>query len=84
MMAQFNVHEAKSNLSRLLDMVERGEDVVLAKHGRPVARIVPLDRRGLVLGSGKNDSNINREVLAKDDWWKPMTDDEADAFIEGR
>jgi prevent-host-death family protein len=83
-MAQFNVHEAESNLGRLLDLVERGEEVVLAKHGRPVARIVPLDRRGLVLGSENDDSNINREVLAKDDWWKPMTDDEADAFIEGR
>jgi prevent-host-death family protein len=83
-MPQFNIHEAKSNLSHLLDMVARGEEVVLAKHGHPVARIVPIERRGLVLGSGKNDTNINQEVLAKDDWWEPMSADEADAFIEGR
>ena len=83
-MAQYNVHEAKSQLSRLLEMAERGEEVILAKHGRPVARIVPVERRGLVLGSGKDDSNINREVLAKDDWWQPMTEDEVDAFLEGR
>jgi prevent-host-death family protein len=59
-MAQFNVHEAKSNLSRLLDMAERGEEVVVARHGRPVARIVAMERRGLILGSGQDDPNINR------------------------
>ncbi len=65
-------------------MVERGEEVILAKHGQPVARIVPVEKRGLVLGSGRNDSNINPDVLAKDDWWQPMTDEEADRFVEGR
>jgi prevent-host-death family protein len=38
---QVNVHEAKTHLSRLLDRVSRGEDVVIAKAGRPVARLVP-------------------------------------------
>jgi antitoxin (DNA-binding transcriptional repressor) of toxin-antitoxin stability system len=71
-------------LRRLLDRVERGEEAVLAKHGSPVARVVPLDRRGLTLGSGKDDSNVNRKVLVKGEWWKPMTDEESDAFIEGR
>jgi prevent-host-death family protein len=37
-----NVHEAKTHLSRLLEAVERGEDVVIARAGRPVARLVPL------------------------------------------
>ncbi|SFK71583.1 type II toxin-antitoxin system Phd/YefM family antitoxin [Geodermatophilus ruber] len=36
-----NVHEAKTHLSRLLEAVERGEDVVIARAGRPVARLVP-------------------------------------------
>lgn len=38
-----NVHDAKTNLSRLLREVERGHDVVLARNGRPVARLVPVD-----------------------------------------
>jgi prevent-host-death family protein len=38
-----NVHEAKTHLSRLLDDVERGEEVVLARAGKPCARLVPLD-----------------------------------------
>ena len=35
-----NIHEAKSNLSRLLKQVEAGEDVVIARNGKPVARLV--------------------------------------------
>lgn len=36
-----NIHEAKTHLSRILEKVAKGEEVVLAKAGRPVARIVP-------------------------------------------
>ncbi|CAN5815998.1 type II toxin-antitoxin system Phd/YefM family antitoxin [soil metagenome] len=36
-----NVHEAKTNLSELLRRVERGEEVVIARAGKPVARLVP-------------------------------------------
>jgi prevent-host-death family protein len=37
-----NIHEAKTHLSRLLVRVGAGEEVVIAKAGRPVARLVPL------------------------------------------
>ncbi len=40
-----NVHEAKTHLSRLLERVERGEEVVIARAGKPVAKLVPLDPR---------------------------------------
>ena len=38
----FNVHRAKTELSRLLEAVEAGEDVVIARAGVPVARLVPV------------------------------------------
>ncbi len=41
-----NVHEAKTHLSRLLEAVERGEEVVIARSGKPVARLVPARSRG--------------------------------------
>jgi prevent-host-death family protein len=41
-----NVHEAKTHLSRLLEAVSRGEDVVIAKAGRPVARLVAIGSAG--------------------------------------
>lgn len=40
-----NVYEAKTNLSKLLDRVTQGEEIVIARGGRPVARLVPLLRR---------------------------------------
>ena len=42
-MKPVNVHEAKTHLSRLLRRVARGEEVVIAKAGRPIARLVPLE-----------------------------------------
>lgn len=39
-MSVFNIHEAKTHLSRLLDRVAQGEEVIIAKSGRPVAKLV--------------------------------------------
>jgi prevent-host-death family protein len=39
-MMQVNVHEAKTNLSRLLARVEQGEEVVIARNGAPIAKLV--------------------------------------------
>lgn len=40
-MDQVNVHEAKTQLSKLLARAERGEEIVIARDGKPVARLVP-------------------------------------------
>jgi len=40
-MTSINVHEAKTHLSRLLERVAGGEEIVIARSGRPVARLVP-------------------------------------------
>ena len=44
-MNQVNVHEAKTHLSRLLERVEAGEEIVVARAGKPVAKLVPYERR---------------------------------------
>jgi len=36
-----NIHEAKTHLSKLIERVERGEEVIIARAGKPVAKIVP-------------------------------------------
>jgi len=38
-----NVHEARTNLSRLMEKAHRGEEIILAKAGKPYARLMPLD-----------------------------------------
>ena len=40
----FNIYEAKTHLSRLVERVEAGDEVVIARAGRPVARLVPYRR----------------------------------------
>jgi prevent-host-death family protein len=41
-MTEVNIHEAKTHLSRLLRRVAAGEDIVIARAGKPVARLVPV------------------------------------------
>ena len=42
-MKSVNIHEAKTHLSRLVERVEAGEEIIIAKAGRPAARLVPID-----------------------------------------
>ena len=42
-MVMVNVHEAKTHLSRLLERAHAGEEIIIAKGGRPHARLVPLE-----------------------------------------
>ena len=42
-MKVINVHEAKTHLSRLLERAHRGEEIILAKAGKPYARLMPLE-----------------------------------------
>jgi prevent-host-death family protein len=75
-----NVHEAKTQLSRLLELVEEGETVVIARHGQPVAELVPARRIGFPFGIARAEP----PVAPGDNWWQPMTDLEAEDWIEGR
>ncbi len=43
-MEVLNVHDAKTHLSRVLERVAKGEEFVIAKNGKPVARLVPVRR----------------------------------------
>ncbi|MDE0056959.1 MAG: type II toxin-antitoxin system prevent-host-death family antitoxin [Defluviicoccus sp.] len=73
-----NVHRAKTELSRLLARVEAGEDVVIARRGEPVARLVackpPVRRQPDVL-KGK--------IVVPDTFFDPLPEDELTAW-EGR
>lgn len=68
-----NVHDAKTHLSRLLEAVERGEEVVIARRGKPVARMIRYERKPRPpLGSLKLPG-----PPIDDSVWDPITDDEA-------
>jgi prevent-host-death family protein len=54
---EVNVHEAKTHFSRLLERVALGEEIIIAKAGTPVAKLVPLNgkKRDFRFGSAKGE-----------------------------
>ena len=70
-----NVHEAKTNLSRLLAQVEAGEEVVIARNGKPVARLVSVQKRGRPqFGSWKG------RIKLDDSFFDPLPEEELAAW----
>ncbi|HEV3214394.1 MAG TPA: type II toxin-antitoxin system prevent-host-death family antitoxin [Vicinamibacterales bacterium] len=74
-----SVHAAKTQLSKLLDLVEDGEEVVIKRHGRAVAQLVPVrQRRPSALGAMRGQFEM------VEGWERPLSDEEAEAFWSGR
>ena len=75
-MTTVNVHEAKTHLSRLLERVRAGEEIVISKAGKPCARLVPLEPRPeRVLGR-----YCDRDGDAPDSVFEPLTEAELAAW----
>jgi prevent-host-death family protein len=64
---QFNIHEAKTNLSRIIDRVEHGEEIVISRAGRPVAKVIPLTRTVNRTRRG----SLRGRLIAAEDWDSP-------------
>lgn len=77
--AVVNIAEAKARLPELIERAERGEEIVLARNGKPRARLVPLDtdRSRRVPGKGKGRFRVLRGFDA------PLPDDLLDLFEGG-
>jgi prevent-host-death family protein len=72
----YNVHEAKTHLSRLLESVAAGEEVLIAKAGVPVARLVPV-----VIPAEQRPLGTERgRVFIADDFDAPLPEDVLDSF----
>lgn len=83
-MPSYNVHDAKTHFSKLLDNVLQGEEVLITRNGLPVAELVPARKRSFPLGMGRNDPHVNAQALHNDNWSQAMTDQEVEDFLEGR
>jgi prevent-host-death family protein len=68
----FNMHEAKTNLSRIIERVERGEEIVIDRAGAPVAKIVPLVHRVNRIAVG----SLAGQLDLSGDWDSPQTNAE--------
>ena len=73
---EVNIHEAKTHLSRLLEKVTAGEEVIIAKAGKPVAKLVAIKSvpRKRALGTAKGD------FVVPDDFNDPLPKEIEDLF----
>ena len=73
---EINVHQAKTHLSKLLERVALGEEVVIAKSGKPIAKLVPI---GAARGKFKFGSAKGKFVVP-DDFNDPLPKEIEDLF----
>jgi len=71
-MAQVNIHEAKTHLSRLVDAAARGQETIIAKAGKPMARLVPL--RAAI--RKRKPGSLKGKIWIAEDFDAPMTTEE--------
>ena len=68
-MKQLNLAEAKAQLSRLVDQAAKGKSVIIAKSGRPLAKLVPLENAGaepFILGLMKGEFEVPDHLSTAD------------------
>jgi prevent-host-death family protein len=70
-----NIHEAKSQLSRLIERAVAGEDVVIAKAGHPLVRLVRIEHGSPALGSARG------AFVLPEGWHAPLTDSEIESLL---
>ena len=71
-----NIHEAKTHLSKLLVRVSIGEEIVIAKAGKPIARLVPIDEKP----AQRLPGTAKGQVVIAPDFDAPLPQDLMDAF----
>lgn len=78
-MQTVNIHDAKTQFSRLVDAAAKGEEIIIAKAGKPAARLVPMEPVKPVRRFGA----LKGKIRMADDFSAPLPDELMAAF-EGR
>ena len=76
---QVNLHEAKTHLSRLVDRAASGEEVIIARGGKPVARLVPYERDM----TPRRPGSMRGRMRVPDDFDEPLPPEVLKLFYEG-
>jgi prevent-host-death family protein len=75
-MATYNIYEAKTSFSRLVEEATHGKEVVIAKAGKPVLRMVPIDSEAPVMAKRVGGQNLLGITYISPDFDEPMGDEE--------
>lgn len=79
-MQTINIHDAKTQFSKLIEAVLQGEEIVIAKAGKPAARLVPLSAKNRVI---RRPGSMKGKITIADDFDAPLPDEILSDF-EGR
>jgi prevent-host-death family protein len=71
-----NIHEAKTQFSKLIAKVGEGQEIIIAKAGKPVARLVPMGDRP----ARRTPGSARGLIVISDDFDAPLPDDIREAF----
>ncbi len=75
-----NMHTAKTELSKLVEAAERGEEVIISRDGKPAVQLVPVPAHKVRLGTLKGKVTVPES----DEWWQPMSDQEVEEWISAK
>ena len=78
MTVQVNIYEAKSKLSKLINLVIAGEEVIVAKSGKPVAKIVPFEKPT----QNRKPGSAKGKLIISADFDAPLPDDILQGFYK--
>ena len=72
-MYQINIHQAKTHLSKLVEEAAQGEEIIIAKAGKPMAKLVALEQ---TVQQPRKPGNLKGQIWMSDDFDAPMSDEE--------
>lgn len=70
-MTIINIHQAKTHLSKLVDAVTHGEEIIIAKAGRPVAKLIPISGKK----SKRKPGALKGKITISEDFDAPLSED---------
>lgn len=75
-MQQINIHQAKNQFSKLIAAVEKGEEIIIARYGEPVAKLVPVRKTS----SMRKPGSAKGRFTVPSEFFEPLPDEIIDAF----
>ena len=73
---EVNIHQAKSQLSKLIERARSGDEVIIAKAGKPVVKLVPVER-----SSPREFGSAAGQITFQEGWDAPLTGQELTEFL---
>ncbi|MBA3662271.1 MAG: type II toxin-antitoxin system Phd/YefM family antitoxin [Gammaproteobacteria bacterium] len=78
-MTTVNIHQAKTNFSKLVDAVMQGEEIIIAKAGKPAAKLVPIN----IIKPARKPGALKNKIKIAADFDSPLSDEFLNSF-EGK